>query len=146
MSEHIRIKKWPADHAQDAYDAGYYIEALQTLHGWMEVKLRELLQLQRAGAPSTDRDEEWERAWNTTNDLTLSQIAKALFIIGALPADTLNKILAFNRVRNNLIHKLFYEPYEKEYPGIPRAEYDRAFRDGVDLGYLIENMSAEKVG
>ena len=146
MSEFIRIKKWPADHAQDAYAAGYYIEALQTLHGWMEVKLRELLQLQRVGTPSANKESEWGRAWNTTNELSLSEIAKALFIIGAIPEDTLNKILAFNRVRNNLIHKLFHDPYEKEYLGIPRDEYDKAFRDGVDLGYLIENMSTEKVG
>jgi hypothetical protein len=80
-----------------------------------------------------------------TNDLSLNQIAKALFIIGALPEDTLNKVLNFNRVRNNLVHKLFHESYEKEYSGIPRAEYDKAFQDGVNLGYVIENMSAEKI-
>lgn len=146
MSEFIRIMKWPADHAQEAYDAGYYIEALQTLHGWMEVKLRELLQLQRVGKPNEEKGAGWERAWNMTNELSLNNIAKALFIAGALPEDVLNQILGFNRVRNNLIHKLFYDPHEGQYPGIPKAEYDAAFRSGVELGYLIESMSAEKIG
>ena len=146
MSEFICIKKWPADHAQEAYDAGYYIEALQTLHGWIEVKLRELLQLQRVGTPSADRDAEHGRAWDMTNELSLNQIAKALFIIGALPEESLNEVLSFNRVRNNLVHKLFHDPYEKKYLGIPRTEYDKAFGDGINLGQVIENMSAEKIG
>ena len=145
MSEYIKIRKWPADHAQEAYDAGYYVEALQTLHGWMEVKLRELLHLQRAGPNVSGKDKDWVRSWNMSNDLSLTNIAKALFIVGALPEDTLNRILNFNRVRNNLIHKLYFDPYDEPYPGIPKEEYDTAFRDGIDLGYIIENMSAERV-
>ena len=137
--------KWPADHAQDAYDAGYYIEALQTLHGWMEVKLRELLQLQRESKPIEGKASGWGRAWNMTNELSLNNIAKALFISGALPEDVLDRILNFNRVRNNLIHKLFYDPYEGQHHGIPKEEYDAAFQAGVELGCLIESMSAEKI-
>jgi hypothetical protein len=145
VSDFIRIKKWPADHAQEAYEAGYYIEALQTLHGWMEVKLRELLHLQRVGTPSEDKHNEWSKAWNMTNELPLNHIARALFVMGALSEDILNKILSFNRVRNNLIHKLFHEPYEKEYLGIPKEDYDAAFRAGIDLGYVINSMSEEKI-
>lgn len=146
VTEFIRIHKWPADHAQEAYDAGYYIEAIQTLHGWLEIKLRELLQLQRTARPGPERDGEWGHAWDMTHDLSLNSIAKALFISGALPEDVLNRILGFNRVRNNLVHKLFRDPYEKEYLGIPKEEYDAAFHAGVELGELIESMSAERVG
>ena len=146
MSEFIHFEKWPADHAQEAYDAGYYIEALQTLHGWIEVKLRELLQLQRVGTPSENKDTELERVWNMTNELSLNQLAKALFIIGALSEDILNQVLSFNRVRNNITHKLFHDTYEKQYLGIPREEYDKAFHDGITLGYIIENLSVEKIG
>ncbi len=145
MSEYIKIRKWPADHAQEAYDAGYYIEALQTLHGWMEVKLRELLHMQRAKPDACGKDKDWARSWNMSNDLSLNNIAKALFVVGPLPEDTLNRILSFNRVRNNLIHKLYLDPYEEPFLGIPKEEYDVAFRDGIDLGYIIENMSAERV-
>ena len=145
MTGYIRIRKWPADHAQEAYDAGYYIEALQTLHGWLELKLRELLQLQRTGIQRQGNDNDWGRAWNMTHELSLNNIAKALYIAGALPEDLLNRILHFNRVRNNLIHKLFYDPHQEQFLGIPKEEFDAAFRAGVELGYLIENMSAERV-
>jgi len=145
VTQFVRIDKWPADHAQEAYAAGYYIEALQTLHGWMEVKLRELIQMQRAGIEVVESDAEYARVWDMTNELSLNQIAKALFIIGALPEGMLNRILSFNRVRNNLVHKLFHDPCEKEYLGIPRAEYDKAFQDGMTLGQEIENMSVDKL-
>lgn len=141
----IKITKWPAEHAQDAYDAGYYIEALQTLHGWIEVKLREFLLLQRIGSQTKTQDLNFGKAWDMSNELSLNQLAKSLFISGALPEDILNEIVSFNRVRNNMTHKLFHDPYEKQCPGIPRAEYDKAFHDGINLGYIIENMSADKI-
>jgi len=143
MTEYIRITKWPAEHAQDAYEKGFYIEALQTLHGWMEVKLRELLQLQCVGKESHKNENESAKAWKMTHELSLNQISKALYITGDLPESTLNKILSFNRIRNNLTHKLFYDPYEKDYDGILKEEYDAAFEDGINLGYEIENMSAD---
>lgn len=145
MTDFIKIKKWPAEHAQDAYDAGYYIEAIQTLHGWIEIKLREFLLLQRIESKTETQDLNFGKAWDMTNELSLNQIAKSLFVSGALPEGTLNEILSFNRVRNNITHKLFHDPYENEYLGIPKAEYDKAFHDGVNLGYIIENMSEDKI-
>lgn len=146
MAEYIKIKKWPADHAKDAHEAGYHIEALQTLHGWLEIKLRELFLLQRVGAVArSGKSTDWARAWNMTEELTLNNVAKALLIIGAIPQTTYDRINAFNRVRNNLIHRLFHDPYEKEYYGVRKDEYDQAFKEGMELGSLIENMSDEKI-
>jgi hypothetical protein len=145
MTEHIRINKWPADHAKDAYDSGYYIEALQTLHGWLEIKMRELLQLQRVEIEAVPRrEEERARIWNMTEELSLIQITKTLYITGIISEAIHDRINTFNRVRNNLIHKLFHDPYEKVYKSIPKLEYDLAFNEGVELGYLIENMSARR--
>lgn len=147
MTEYIRFNKWPADHAKEAYAAGYYVEALQVLHGWLEIKLRELLHLQRVGTEADKRYKaEWARVWNMTEELSLIHVAKALFITGVIDASLHDRLSAFNRVRNNLIHKLFHDPYEKEYLGIPRDEYDLALDEGIELGYLIENMSAERIG
>ncbi|MBK6290306.1 MAG: hypothetical protein IPI24_02585 [Ignavibacteria bacterium] len=143
--EYISFRKWPADHAQEAYEAGFYIETLQVLHGWIEVKLRELLHLQRAGRFKKTTDEELARSWNMSNELSLSMIAKALFVAGELSEGTLDQVLQFNRTRNNIVHKLFYDPYNKEYLGVPKEEYDRAYRDGVELGYVIENLSARRI-
>jgi len=75
VTDFIKITKWPAEHAQDAYKAGYYIEALQTLHGWIEVKLRGLLLLQRIDSINETRDPNFGKAWDMTNELSLNQIA-----------------------------------------------------------------------
>ena len=34
--EYIRIRDWPPDHAYEAYKRGYFVEAIQVLHGYIE--------------------------------------------------------------------------------------------------------------
>jgi hypothetical protein len=40
---------------------------------------------------------------------------------------------------------MFLEPYNKEYRGVPRKEYDEAFQSGVELCELLETMEDELV-
>ncbi len=102
MPQYIRPKKWPMDHAKEAYKAGYYIEAIQVLHGWIEVKLRELLISLRA--ETVGHDKHFARIWDMTTEISLLSAAKALFIAGVISEPQYSRIQAFNRVRNNLIH------------------------------------------
>ena len=143
MPQYIRFKKWPMDHAREANKAGFHIEAMQVLHGWMEVRLRELLLSLRA--ESVGIDKHWGRIWDMTNEIPLLASARALFVAGVISARQFDRIQKFNRVRNNLIHKFFHDPYEKPYPGILRREYSAALRIGDKLGWelleLVERRS-----
>ena len=127
------------DHAREAYKSGFYIEAIQVLHGWIEVKLRGLLLLLDSDAVKNDKH--WARIWDMTNEFPLLIAAKLLFVAGVISEKQFNRIQAFNRVRNNLIHKFFYDPHEKPYPGILRREYSAALRAGDKLGWELENLS-----
>ena len=142
MQDFIRPKKLPMDHAQDAYKAGYYIEAIQVLHGWIEVKLRELLISLRAEA--VGHDKHFGRIWDMTTEISLLSAAKALFIAGVITQTQYSRIQSFNRVRNNLLHKLFYNPYEKNYPGVPKKEYDAALKVGDELGWELEILAENR--
>lgn len=142
MPQYIRPKKWPMDHAKEAYKAGYYIEAIQVLHGWIEVKLRELLISLRAEAAGHDRH--FAHIWDMTNDISLLNAAKALFIAGVISEAQYSRIQAFNRVRNNLIHKFFFDPYEKPYPGIPKREYRAALHAGDRLGWTLQELADKR--
>src|SRR5690606_38780264 len=82
MSEFVRIREWPPDYAEKVFADGYYLEALQTLHGWIERKLTELLLLQRVRLGASN--ETWNKAWDTSIEFSLINAAKALFVIGAL--------------------------------------------------------------
>lgn len=139
MPQYIRPKKWPMAHAKEAYEAGYYIEAIQVLHGWVEVKLRELLISLRA--ESVGHDKHFGRIWDMTTEISLLSAAKALFIAGVISEPQYSRIQAFNRVRNNLIHKFFYDPYEKIYPGVPKREYSAALRAGDKLGWELQELA-----
>jgi hypothetical protein len=145
MIDYIRIKDWPPDYAQTAYRDGHFIEALQVLHGWIELRLRGILLLQRAKPDSESDHSTFGRAWDISNELSLSNIAKALFVAGVLPSETFDKIITFNRTRNAVIHKLFLEPHEKQYLGVPRPEYDAAFHRGLELCDVLETMGDELV-
>ena len=143
MPRYVKIPDWPPDHARQAYRDKYYLEALQTLHAWLECKLRELLLLQST-VVGADHDS-WARSWDLSNEFPLIQAAKALSILGAISQDELARIIDFNRVRNNIVHKLFYDPYNEEWKGVLKVDYDRAFKAGLKLCEQIEFKSGEVV-
>jgi hypothetical protein len=94
MADYIRTRTWPTDHAKAAYESGHFIEALQVLHGWMESRLQQILLLQRAKLQSQD-DGTFGRAWDVSFELSLNNIAKALFVAGLISEDLLNKLVRF---------------------------------------------------
>lgn len=141
MSDFIRINGLPVEHAKKAFSDGYYLEALQTLHGWLECKLRELLLMQRT--TKANSNDAWASSWDASNEFTLNNAAKALFIIGVLTAQQHQEIKSFNRIRNNLVHKMFYDPYNENWKGVPQQEIENAFKIGVDLAKEIEFKSGE---
>lgn len=141
MSDFIRINGLPADHAKKAYSEGYYLEALQTLHGWLECKLRELLLMQRTTKGNSH--EAWASAWDASNEFSLNNAAKSLFVIGVITESEHNRIKKFNRLRNNMVHKMFYDPYNEHWKGVPHQELEEAFESGILLSEEIEFKSGE---
>jgi hypothetical protein len=78
--------------------------------------------------------------------LSLNNTAKAFFIAGAITENLFDRILSFNRIRNAVVHKLFFEPSKKEYRGVPRQEYDAAYNCGLEVCDLLETIEDELVG
>lgn len=141
METFIKIPGYPPDHAQQAYRNGYFLEAIQTLHGYLERKVQELLLMQRVA--KSELDESWPKAWDVSVEFTLNNAAKALFVIKAISEEELNKISKFNRVRNNLVHKLFFDPHDEKWQGVKREEYDKLFEIALELCEEIDSKSAE---
>ncbi len=141
MSAFIRINGFPPDYAEKAFAAGYYLEALQTLHGWIECKLRELLLLQRSLLGASY--EGWPKAWDVSNEFSLNSASKTLLVLGAITEEEQRDISAFNRVRNNLVHKMFYDPYDEHWQGVDKKELVDAFQKGLRLANEIELKSGE---
>jgi len=139
--EFIRIIEWPTEHAQKAYDNKNYVEALQVLHGWIENKLQEILIL----IGSIDFNMDSSKTWDIANQVNYINAARVLFILSQLSDSEYQKIIKFNSLRNQLIHKLFHEPYEKEYKGILKKEYDNVFNHGKQLAELLQRKTELKI-
>jgi uncharacterized protein YutE (UPF0331/DUF86 family) len=137
----IKIQKWPSEHAQEAYDNKNYIEAMQVLHGWIENKLQELLIL----TGSIDFGTDSSKTWDIANQVSYINTAKVLFILSQINENEYQKLTKFNSLRNQLIHKIFHEPYVKQYNGIPKNEYDDVFKQGKALTELLQRKTELKI-
>jgi len=137
----IIIKEWPTIHAQNAYDNKNYIEALQVLHGWIENKLQELIIL----TGSIDHKSNMSKVWDIANQINLINSARVLYILSQLDEHEYQMIIKFNKMRNDVIHKLYHDPYDKTYEGIPKNQYDEVFLIGMNLSDILQYKTENKV-
>ena len=135
--QYIRLRKWPPHHAESARKAGFYVEAIQTLHAWLETQLRSVLMLSPTAKVLHERGD-YEKAWDVSNEISFIAATNAAFVAGLIPRKTHEQLRSFNSVRNTLIHKLIYEPYEFAYEGMPKRKYTAAFKLGLKLGAQLE--------
>jgi hypothetical protein len=132
--EYIKWKEYPVDHASRAYREGFFLEAVQVLHGFIEVKMQELLMVSRHGNIKRSLQE----VWGIAQEMGFNVLAKALFVSGKLTKKDYENLQRFNSLRNRLVHKFFLEPDEKDYKGVPKKEYDLIFQAGMKLVEQIE--------
>lgn len=130
----IWFERYPPDHARYSYEEGFYVEALQVLHGWLEVKLQEWLLLGRHGNARVSLKEISVIAF----EVPLLQSAKALFVTGKMPKSTFDAVLRFNAMRNKVIHQMFRESYEDGAISINVKDYDAALKIGLKLSDKLE--------
>ena len=125
--EYIRIRDWPPDHAQEAYQKGYFVEAIQVLHGYIENQARGLLMLVGSVHFSANLSD----TWDSVDEMPYKDVVKALLAVGQLTKQESADLLQINSVRNKMIHQIFKEPYEKIHHGFPKPEYDRVFQQAM---------------
>ena len=126
--EYINLKGLPSEEAMRAYDEGYYVEAIQIMHGWIENQAQSFLTL----VGSVHFNAEMKNTWDKTDTLSLNQILKVLFILNQITESEFDKFNKLNSVRNKIIHQLYKDPYDTEYMGVPKTEYDEVFQEMLD--------------
>ncbi len=139
--EYIRIRGWPPDHAHEAYEKGYFVEAIQVLHGWIESQARELLML----IGSIHFHTKLADTWNYVDEMSYKDVVKALLVVGQVTTEESADLLRINSARNKMIHQIFKEPYEKLHKGFPKPEFDRVFKDAMKWADRMSEKSDELV-
>jgi hypothetical protein len=142
--QYIRLRSWPPDHAEAARQAGFYVEAIQTIHAWLETQLRDVLLLSPS-AGKRHKSGDFGSAWDASNQISYTAAANAAFVAGLISEQTLQQLRSFNSVRNSLVHKLIYEPHEKAYEGMPRRKYTATFKLGIKLGRTLQRYVESRV-
>lgn len=131
--EFIKIDEWPPDYAQRAYDAGFLIEAIQVLHGWIECQARGLLMLVGSVHFSTD----FADTWDAVDQMAYKDVVIALLAIGQFTKKDADDLLKINSTRNRMIHQVFKDPHEKQHDGFPCAEYNLVFKEALNWSQRI---------
>ncbi len=54
-------------------------------------------------------------------------------------------LMAFNKIRNDIVHKIFHEPYEKQRRDIRDKNIDTAFKAGKKLAETLEIKTHEEL-
>lgn len=140
--EYIKSSKVPDERAQKAYEAGYYIEAIQTLHGFIENQARSFLML----VGCVHFNSKQKETWDLSDTLTLNNVLKALRILNQISEKEFVQLKKFNALRNKIIHQIYKEPYEKKYSGVPKKEYDEVFMESKNQVYFFTQKCEEIVG
>jgi hypothetical protein len=135
--KYIKWKEYPTDHAVRAYREGFFLEAIQVLHTFLEAKMRDLFMVSRHGNLSGG----YREIWDVTQELGFNVLARALFASGKLTKKEYNQFQQFNSLRNKVVHKFFWEPYDKDYKGVPKKEYDQLFQVGMKLVEGVERKA-----
>ena len=137
--DYSRWKEYPTDHAARAYRDGFFLEAIQVLHGFIEAKLRDFLMVSRHGNIKGG----YQDIWDLTQEMGFNVLARALFVSGRLTKNEYEELQRFNSLRNRVVHKFFWEPYDKDFKGVPRNEYDAAFKAGSRLIEALDFKAGE---
>lgn len=140
--EYIRPKDMPDELAQKAYDDGYYIEAIQVIHGWLENQARSFLMLVGCVHFKSEQRDTWDLAAT----VSLNDTLKVLRILNQISEQELSRFKKFNSLRNKIVHQYFKSPYEKEYLGIPKKEYDEVFKETIREAYFFTEKCESIVG
>ena len=124
MHQFIKHVGDPRSLAEEAYRQGFYVEAIQILHAFLENQARSLFML--VGCVHFNAKQ--KDTWDVADGFSFHECLKALFVLNQISKQELGEFKMFNSMRNKIIHQIFKEPYEDIHDGVPRAEYDAVFR------------------
>jgi len=137
--EYIKKKGVGTEAAEEAYKNGYYVEAIQTLHSFLEAQARSYLMLigcMHFNAKQSD-------TWDLADTLSFNDTLKVLLILNQITNEQYAEFKRFNSLRNKIVHQLYKEPYAKEYLGVPKQQFDEVFKETIKEAFFFTEKCEE---
>lgn len=136
----IQVDYYLFYHAKRAYADGYFIEAIQVIHGCIERQVRELIFDNRS---TPGPHEYFDLAYDLMLEIPLNVAEKVLFMQQILSRKERDRILEFNKTGNIIIHKIYFDTANGSWHGYPKSQYDKAFNDALKSMILLEGKIIE---
>ena len=122
--KYIKWKGLPDEAAKKAYEDGYYIEAIQNLHGYLENQARSLLML----VGCVHFESKQSEVWDLSDTISLNDTLKVLRVLNQITDEEFSRFKRFNSLRNKVVHQYYKEPYENENLVVPKREFNEVFQ------------------
>ncbi len=114
-------------HIEEAYEKGFYLEAITIIHVDLEFFMRQIILLNA----NINMDSVSDKKWNLIHEIRYIQLAKLLFALDFIDENIYNELQTFNKTRNRIVHDLFNLSYKKK--GISKKTLDQHFELGKKL-------------
>ena len=141
MSQYIKFEGVPKELAKEAYQKGFYVEAIQILHAFLENQARSLFML--VGCVHFQADQ--KNTWDIADTLSFHECLKALLILNQITKVQFDEFSKFNSMRNKVVHQIFKEPYDEAHFGVSKSEYDLVFSRTLDQIELFTSKTEETI-
>jgi len=79
--------------------------------------------------------------WNTTESFDFKNISNILFVLQLISKKQHDILFSLNSLRNQIIHKYFYDPFEKDYHGISKTKFHSIFKSAYNLSWKISELN-----
>jgi hypothetical protein len=133
-----------AEATQEAFDSGRYVEAFALLHAeidWLMVKTYQFFRMSKGTA---DDDQTWD---DMVDDkmYRFKDTAEFLRDVGIIDDDVLGRLVAFDRIRNKIIHHLVSRS-DRPRKGnkVTLGEVQSEFEEGKKMRELLRKISNDK--
>ena len=132
-----RFKEFPPDHALAALKKEYYLEAVGVLHGFIESQMRSILH----GYSTTVIDNSDEQVWDINEKFDFKNLTNILFILQLITKKEYTELFALNNLRNEIIHKYFYDPFDNKYIGASKKKFLSIFKPTYSLSWRLNEIN-----
>ena len=140
MQQYISQKREaPEVLAERAYRDGFFIEAIQILHAYLENQAQELLML----VGSVHFNSSLQETWDLAETFSFHDCLNALFILNQITKTEFDEFREVNTLRNKVVHQIFKEPYEKKHLGVSKMEYDKIFHRTLEQIDFFSQKNAD---
>jgi len=137
--EYIEVKGLPDKAALEAYEKGFFIEAIQIVHAFIENQAQQLVMM----LGQIHFDAKIEETWDLTDSFSFIQCLKILLIMNQISKSEYSEFIELDRIRDKIVNQVYFNNYNGDSEKISKEQFDRVFKKAINQLYFFTRKSEE---